>query len=68
MVLRISAEMIKTLRYKLRTFCVKLEGPAEVYCDNKSVVKNSSLPMTVLNKIHNDIIYHIVIYHRLPES
>ena len=33
--IRIATEMVKALRYKLRTFCVKLEGPAEVYCDNK---------------------------------
>ena len=59
-VLRISAEMIKTLRYKLRTFGVNLEGPAEVYCDNKLVVTNSIVQASVLNKRHNAIFYHRV--------
>ena len=48
--LRIYTEVVEALRYKLRTFGVNLEGPAEVYCDNKSVVKNSSVPVSVLNK------------------
>ena len=55
MVLRIATEMLESLRYKLRTFGVNLEGPEEVYCDKKSVVKNSSAPVLVLNKIHNNI-------------
>ena len=52
--------MVEVLRYKLRTFDVNLEGPAEVYCDNKSVVKNSGVPASVLNKRHNVICYHRV--------
>ena len=51
MVLRISTEMVEAFKYKLRTFGVKLEVPEDVYCDNKSVVKNYSLPASVLNKI-----------------
>ena len=38
--LQIVTEMVEVLMYKLRTFGVNLEGPAEVYCDNKSVVIN----------------------------
>ena len=34
-----ATEMVEALRYKIRTFGVKLEGPVEVYCDNKSVMK-----------------------------
>ena len=49
-VLIINTEMVEALRYNLRTFGVNLEGPSEVYCDNKSVVKNSSVPVSVLNK------------------
>ena len=35
-------------------------GPTVVFCDNESVVKNSSLVESVLNKKHNSIAYHYV--------
>ena len=56
----ISTDMVESLRYKLRTFGVNLEGPAEVYCDNKSGVTKSSVPESVLNKINNTVCYHRV--------
>jgi hypothetical protein len=37
---------------------VPLEGPANVFCDNESVVKNSLRPESTLNKRHNAIAYH----------
>ena len=37
-----------------------MEGPPEVFCDNMSVVKNSSIPTSVLNKRNNYIYYHRV--------
>ena len=52
--------MIEALRYKLRCFGIPVEGPAEVFCDNMSVVKNLSIPTSVLNKRHNAIYYHSV--------
>ena len=58
--LRVSTEVIEALRYKLRCFGITLEGPAEVFCDNMSVVKNLSIPTSVLNKRHNAIYYHSV--------
>ena len=60
----ISTEVVEALIYKLRTFGINLEGPADVYCDNKSVVTNSSVPALVLNKRHNAICYHIVIAYQ----
>ena len=60
MALRIAMDMIESLSYKLITFGLNLEGKSEVYCDNKSVVKNSSVTASVLNKRHNDIYYHRV--------
>ena len=58
--LKIATEMIEALRYKLRCFGIPVAGPAEVFCDNMSVVKNSSIPTSVLNKRHNSIYNHRV--------
>jgi len=52
--------MMEALRYKLRCFGIPVEGPADVLCDNRSVVTNSSVPTSVLNKRHNSICYHCV--------
>ena len=60
MALRIATKMIEALRYKLRCFGIPIDGPAEVFCDNKSVVTNASVPASVLNKRHNAICYHRV--------
>ena len=49
MALRIYTEMVEALMYKLRKFGVNLEGPAEIYCDNNSVVTNFSVTASVLN-------------------
>ena len=57
---RISVEQLKALRYKLRMFGVLIDGPADVYCDNQSVVDSSSLPWRTLQKKHNAICFHIV--------
>ena len=37
-----------------------MDGPEEVFFDNISVVKNSSIPASILNKRHNSICYHRV--------
>ena len=58
--LRIATDMVEALRYKLRCFGIPIDGPATVLCDNKSVVMNSSVPASVLNKRHNAICYHRV--------
>jgi hypothetical protein len=47
--LRIANEMIKALRYKLQMFGIPLKGPANVYCDNNSVVTNSTHPESTLH-------------------
>ena len=61
MKLRIDIDMAEELRYKIRKFGVNLEGTTKVYYDNKSVVTNSSVPESVLNKRHRAICYHRVI-------
>ena len=35
-------------------------GPAYTFCDNAGVVKNVSVPESVLHKRHNAINYHII--------
>lgn len=57
---RIAVELIESLRYKLRMFGVPIDGPANVYCDNDSVVNNSTKPESTLKKKHNAIAYHRV--------
>ena len=37
-----------------------VEGPTNVYCDNKLVVTNASVPTSVLSKCRNVICYHRV--------
>ena len=51
-------ELLKALRYKLRMFGIPIEGPANVYCDNKAVYKNVRFPSLVLNKKMHGISYH----------
>jgi hypothetical protein len=58
--LRICVELIEALRYKLRMFGVPIDGPANVFCDNKSVITNAILPESTLKKKHNSIAYHKV--------
>ena len=54
----IATDMVEALRYTLICFGMPLEGPAEVFCDNMSVVKNPSIPTSAYNKSHNAIYYH----------
>ena len=50
--------MIESLRYKLRCFGIPAKGPAELFCDNISVIKNLSIPTSALKKRRDDICYH----------
>lgn len=66
--LKTCIEYITHLRYKLRMFGIPLGGDdtkgttdaAHVFCDNETVVKNSSLIESTLNKKHSSIAYHYV--------
>jgi len=53
-------EAIQHLRFKLRMFGVPMDkGHAtNIFCDNESVVNNSTKLESVLNKKHNSIAYH----------
>jgi len=39
---------------------VPLDGPADVFCDNNSVVQSSTIPALVLKKKHNAVSFHKV--------
>lgn len=58
--LRIADELLESLRYKLRMFGIPLDGPANTFCDNTSVVTDSTQPASTLKKKHNSITYHRV--------
>ena len=53
--LSICKELIVALWYNLRMFGVPLEGPADVFWDNRGAVMNSSKPESTLNKNHDAI-------------
>ena len=52
--------VVLALRYKLRMFGVPIDGPANVFCDNNGVVKNTTIPASMLAKKHNAINYHAI--------
>jgi hypothetical protein len=53
-----AVKMIEALWYKLRMFGVPIEGPTNVFCDNKAVCKNITRPESILTKKHHSIAYH----------
>ena len=58
--MRIATELIEGLRYKLRMFGVPLDGPANVFGDNQSIISNATIPESPLKKKHVAICYHRV--------
>ena len=56
--MKTAIDMVEGLRYKLRMMGIPLVGSTAVFCDNQSVVKNSTAPESVLKKRHNAIAYH----------
>jgi hypothetical protein len=58
--LKVCLEAIEHLRFKLRCFGVPVPigEPTHVYCDNESVVKNTTNVESTLNKKHSSIAYH----------
>jgi hypothetical protein len=41
-------------------FGVPIDGPVNVFCDNHGVVRNTSIPESMLMKKHNAVNYHAV--------
>jgi hypothetical protein len=58
--LKIATKMLRGLRYKLPMMGIPIVGPSYVYCDNNSVVMNSTAPASTLKKKSNSITYHAV--------
>jgi hypothetical protein len=58
--LRLATEIIRGLCYKLHMFCVPINGPANVLVDNDTVIKNATIPSSILQKKHNSMCYHYV--------
>ena len=53
-------EALRGIRFKLQMMGVKIDGPTYVYCDNMSVIHNTSKPESVLKKKSNSVCYHFV--------
>ncbi len=56
--LKNAIELIESLRYKLRMMGVEVKGSTNIYCDNKAVTKNCSIPESILKKKDHSIAYH----------
>jgi hypothetical protein len=53
----INVKMLEALQCKLGVFKIPIDGPTYVFCDNKSIVTNSTIPTSALKKKHNSIAY-----------
>ena len=53
-------EYIRGLRLRLRMMAIPCEDPAFVYGDDKSVLCNTTIPDSTLNKKSNSIAFHFV--------
>ena len=58
--MRVARDLVSALRIKLKCFGIPIVGPCSMFCDNMAVVKNTSIPESVLAKKHNAINYHII--------
>ena len=55
-----TAEYVRGLRYKLRMMGIRVDEPAFIFGDNKSVLFNTTSPGSTLKKKSNAIAYHFV--------
>ena len=55
-----ATEMIQALQYKLCMMGIPIDGPTNMFCDNKAVVRNSTMSESTLKKKHVTICYHRV--------
>ena len=57
---RIACENVEALTYKLWMFGIKVEGPANMYVDNQSVVKSITMPEYIVKNKQFSVCYHSV--------
>ena len=55
-----ATEMIQALQYELCMIGIPIDGPMNMLCDNKAVVRSSTMPESTLKKKHVAICYHCV--------
>ena len=58
--MRIVTEITEGLQYRFCMLGIPIDGSASVFCDNMSVVMNTTRPESTLKKKHNAIAYHRV--------
>ena len=60
--LKFAVETTQFLRFKLRSFGIPIlnNDPAYVFCDNQSVVNNSTLVESKMLKKHSSVAFHLV--------
>jgi len=52
-------EVLRGVRYTLRSFGIKVNKPNNIYCENRSVCSNVELANSFLKKHHVCIAYHL---------
>ena len=52
--------LLKSMKYKAQVFGTPMEGAVTVYCDNKAVYKNVSVPSSILGKKMHSISYYFL--------
>lgn len=57
--MKTACEYVRGLRYKLRTFGLRVSNPAFIYGDNQSVLWNVAIPDSMLKKKSYGIAYHL---------
>ena len=57
---KMATEMVQALQCKLCMMGIPIDGPTNMLCDNKAVVRNSTMPESTLKKTHVAICYHCV--------
>ena len=60
MAMKACCEYLRGLRFKLRSFGIPVDTPCYIFGNNKSVLSNTSIPDSVLQKKSLSIAYHFV--------
>jgi hypothetical protein len=56
--MKTAVEQVEALRYKLWMMGIGINGPTNMFCDNKAAFKNSAFQESNIKKKHNSIAYH----------